>query len=129
MVKSVLFCCLGNICRSPMAEAVFISVLKEQGLRDQWKVDSAGTAGYHIGSKPDSRSAACCKSHGVPVDSRARQVTVQDFSDFDFVLCMDTSNLDDLQRLAKKNKNAAATISLFGSYDPEGESIIEDPYY
>ncbi|KAG1305347.1 hypothetical protein G6F64_008452 [Rhizopus arrhizus] len=124
---SVLFVCLGNICRSPMAEAVFTHIVKKNNLHCFSKIDSAGTAAYHVGEQPDSRSSACCRSHGVSVNHRARKVSKQDFDRFDYVLCMDKSNLRDLKSMAPSGSNAV--IKLFGEYDPEGELIIEDPYY
>ncbi|KAK9720699.1 Low molecular weight phosphotyrosine protein phosphatase [Basidiobolus ranarum] len=123
----VLFVCLGNICRSPMAEAVFAHTVKTKGLSDKFLIDSAGTAAYHVGETPDSRSTATCKKHGVPVNSRARQVSVKDYTDFDYILCMDESNLANLK--SRKPKNSKATVEMFGKYDPEGELVIEDPYY
>ncbi|KAI9246851.1 phosphotyrosine protein phosphatase I superfamily [Sporodiniella umbellata] len=125
---SVLFVCLGNICRSPMAEAVFTHTVKERKLQDKFsRIDSAGTAAYHTGETPDDRSVACCESHGVPVNHRARKVKEQDFNEFDYILCMDKSNLRNLQSAAPKNSKAI--VKLFGEYDPKGELIIEDPYY
>eukprot|EP00123_Amoebidium_parasiticum_P015893 comp23195_c0_seq1/m.37644 comp23195_c0_seq1/g.37644 ORF comp23195_c0_seq1/g.37644 comp23195_c0_seq1/m.37644 type:complete len:157 (-) comp23195_c0_seq1:804-1274(-) len=124
---SVLFVCLGNICRSPMAEAVFNHVAKQRGVADQWLVDSAGTSGWHIGSPPDSRSAAICKKHGVPVNHRGRAVVDEDFTRFQYLLCMDNSNLRDLKDMAPAN--STAIIKKLGDYDPQGPSIIEDPYY
>ncbi|KAI8974477.1 phosphotyrosine protein phosphatase I superfamily [Pilobolus umbonatus] len=125
---SVLFVCLGNICRSPMAEAVFAHVVKQRQLEGRIsKIDSAGTASWHVGNSPDSRSASTCKKHGVPVNHRARQVAKSDFNQFDHILCMDESNLSDLRSI--QPKGSKAVVELFGSYDPEGELIIEDPYY
>ncbi|KAG2201723.1 hypothetical protein INT46_003115 [Mucor plumbeus] len=125
---SVLFVCLGNICRSPMAEAVFAHTVQKNNLQGKiTKIDSAGTASYHVGSVPDSRSSSTCKSHGVPVKHKARKVSKNDFDEFDYVLCMDESNLSDLKRLAPKGSKAV--VKLFGEYDPQGELIIEDPYY
>ncbi|KAJ2220261.1 Low molecular weight phosphotyrosine protein phosphatase [Coemansia sp. RSA 485] len=124
----VLFVCLGNICRSPMAEAVFAHQVNQRLLNDRFHIDSAGTAGYHAGDKPDSRSAATCKAHGVPVNHRARQVQKEDFSQFDHILCMDNSNLRDLKRM--QPRGSKAQVSLFGAYDEQSPgSIIEDPYY
>ncbi|KAL1920566.1 uncharacterized protein VTP21DRAFT_943 [Calcarisporiella thermophila] len=125
--SSVLFVCLGNICRSPMAEAVFAHIVNSNGLAEQFEIDSAGTAGYHVGSTPDERSVATCVKHGVKVNHRARQVSKQDFDKFDYILCMDESNLRDLMDM--RPKNSKAKVHLFGSYDPQGKRIIQDPYY
>ncbi|KAJ1959307.1 Low molecular weight phosphotyrosine protein phosphatase [Dipsacomyces acuminosporus] len=124
----VLFVCLGNICRSPMAEAVFQHMVSKRKLGDRFLVDSAGTSNYHVGDKPDARSAATCRSNGVPVNHHARQVTASDFKKFDYILCMDESNLHELQR--KKPQGSKATVALFGTYSSEkGDRVIEDPYY
>ncbi|KAI9313982.1 phosphotyrosine protein phosphatase I superfamily [Dichotomocladium elegans] len=125
---NVLFVCLGNICRSPMAEAVFAHRVKELGLLEHFgKIDSAGTAGYHVGEAPDHRSAQTCRNHGVPVNHRARKVTQADYKNFDYILCMDRSNLETLEQMAPPKSKA--TVKLFGDFDPEGERIIRDPYY
>ncbi|KAJ3034478.1 hypothetical protein HDV00_005001 [Rhizophlyctis rosea] len=125
---SVMFVCLGNICRSPMAEAVFKHIVTEKGLEDRFNIiDSAGTAGYHVGEPPDSRSAATCRSHGVPVNHSAQKVNKNHYSQFDYLLCMDESNLIDLQ--SYKPRGSKATVQLFGDYDPKGDRIIKDPYY
>ncbi|KAJ1734313.1 Low molecular weight phosphotyrosine protein phosphatase [Coemansia biformis] len=124
----VLFVCLGNICRSPMAEAVFAHLVKTNGLYDRFVVDSAGTAAYHAGETPDKRTVQTCVSKGVPIKHRARRVRSSDFADFDYMLCMDQGNLDDLLRI--KPPGARAHVALFGSYSGEaGDRIIEDPYY
>ncbi|CAG8527970.1 15235_t:CDS:2 [Funneliformis caledonium] len=96
-----------------MAEAVFKDTVKQKGLESRFNIDSAGTGNYH--------------QHGVPVDHYARQVVKQDFKEFDYILCMDNSNLTSLQRT--KPKDSKATIKLFGEYDPQGERLIQDPYY
>ncbi|TPX63932.1 acid phosphatase [Spizellomyces sp. 'palustris'] len=125
---SVLFVCLGNICRSPMAEAVFKHVVKERGLEERLgAINSAGTAGYHVGEKPDPRSTATCVSHGVPVHHFAQQVSKNHFRDFDWILCMDESNLADLKR--KQPPGSTSKVQLFGEFDPKGDKIIKDPYY
>ncbi|KAJ1950158.1 Low molecular weight phosphotyrosine protein phosphatase [Linderina macrospora] len=124
----VLFVCLGNICRSPMAEAVFAHTVAQRNLQDHFLIDSAGTASYHVGSKPDPRSAATCRAHGVPVNHHGRQVQTSDFKKFDYILCMDESNLHDLRR--KRPIESHAEVALFGSFsDRKEDRIIEDPYY
>ncbi|GAA6029959.1 hypothetical protein JCM8097_009189 [Rhodosporidiobolus ruineniae] len=123
-MPSVLFVCLGNICRSPLAEAVFADICKKRGF-DDIEVDSAGTGGYHVGEAPDERSVAVCKKHGVPINSRCRQLQKSDFTSFDYVIGMDKSNMSNIERV--KPRNATATIAMFGSYG-DGR-VIEDPYY
>uniref|UniRef100_A0A3B3RXS9 Low molecular weight phosphotyrosine protein phosphatase n=1 Tax=Paramormyrops kingsleyae TaxID=1676925 RepID=A0A3B3RXS9_9TELE len=119
----------GNICRSPIAEAVFQKMATENGVGDDWRIDSAATSTYEIGSPPDHRGQACMQKHGVPMRHIARQVTKGDFETFDYILCMDESNLRDLKRKANAVKNCKAKIELLGSYDPQKQLIINDPYY
>ncbi|KAM3603327.1 uncharacterized protein V6R79_020448 [Siganus canaliculatus] len=127
--KSVLFVCLGNICRSPIAEAVFRKMATDAGVVDKWRIDSAATSTYEIGNPPDHRGKACMTRHGVPMQHVARQVTKDDFMSFDYILCMDESNLSELNRKAKSVKDYKAKIELLGSYDPQKQHIIKDPYY
>ncbi|XP_046726099.1 low molecular weight phosphotyrosine protein phosphatase isoform X1 [Silurus meridionalis] len=127
--KSVLFVCLGNICRSPIAEAVFRKMAVDSGVVDKWVIDSGATSDWNIGSTPDARGLACLRKHGIDTDHRARQVTKEDFMTFEYILCMDESNLSDLKRKANSVKNCKAKIELLGSYDPEKHDVIEDPYY
>ncbi|XP_026990374.1 low molecular weight phosphotyrosine protein phosphatase isoform X4 [Tachysurus fulvidraco] len=119
----------GNICRSPIAEAVFRKMATENGVVDKWRIDSAATSTYEIGNPPDYRGAACMKKHSVPMRHVARQVTKEDFVTFEYILCMDDSNLRDLNRKANSVKNSKAKIELLGSYDPEKQLVIKDPYY
>ncbi|XP_077367421.1 low molecular weight phosphotyrosine protein phosphatase isoform X3 [Festucalex cinctus] len=127
--KSVLFVCLGNICRSPIAEAVFRKMATEAGVVDQWLIDSGATSDWNVGCPPDARGLACLKAHAVDSAHRARQVTKDDFMNFEFILCMDESNLRDLNRKANNVKNHRAKIELLGAYDPQKQLIINDPYY
>lgn len=128
---SVAFVCLGNICRSPMAEAVFKHTVKEQNLQDKFiKIDSFGTARYHVGETPDERSASTCENNGVPVDHRAQQIKSKHFNEFDYIICMDESNLRNLQRLRPKDAEKGE-IHLFGDWNTNGKynKIVDDPYY
>ncbi|XP_029966475.1 low molecular weight phosphotyrosine protein phosphatase isoform X2 [Salarias fasciatus] len=127
--KSVLFVCLGNICRSPIAEAVFRKMATDAGVVDKWIIDSGATSDWNIGSAPDARGLACLSTHGIETSHRARQVTKDDFMSFQYILCMDENNLSELNRKAKTVKNPAAKIELLGSYDPQKQRIIKDPYY
>uniref|UniRef100_A0AAY4EIS3 Low molecular weight phosphotyrosine protein phosphatase n=1 Tax=Denticeps clupeoides TaxID=299321 RepID=A0AAY4EIS3_9TELE len=119
----------GNICRSPIAEAVFRKMATDSGIVDNWRIDSAATSTYEIGNPPDYRGQACMKRHGVHMQHTARQVTKDDFLSFDFILCMDESNLRDLNKKANTVKNFKAKVELLGTYDPEKQLIIKDPYY
>jgi len=119
-MTSVLFVCLGNICRSPTAEAVF----RARAGHADIKIDSAGTGAWHAGTPPDPRSRAEGERRGYSfVGQAARKVTVEDFYDFDFILAMDASNLSDLKNV--QPKNGTAHLSLFL---PDG-SDVPDPYY
>ncbi|KAB0343835.1 hypothetical protein FD754_020761 [Muntiacus muntjak] len=119
VTKSVLFMCLGNICRSPIAEAVFRKLVTDQNISDNWRIDSAATSTYELGSPPDYRGQACMKKHGIPV---SHYISIH-------ILCMDESNLRDMNRKSNQVKNCRAKIELLGSYDPQKQLIIEDPYY
>jgi len=127
---SVLFVCMGNICRSPTAEGVFRHVVKQAGMQDQIRIDSAGTHAYHIGESPDKRSQAVAKKNGVDLSTQiARKVQASDFDKFDYILAMDRSNLEDLKRLAL-NQKQKDKISLFMDYaDNWDNTEVPDPYY
>ncbi|VDC01887.1 unnamed protein product [Peniophora sp. CBMAI 1063] len=119
----VLVVCLGNICRSPMGEAVLRHVAKERGV--QIEVDSCGTAGYHIGEEPDERTVSTCRKYNVPIEHEARQVHRQDFYRFTHLLASDENNLRNLNSI--RPKDATAEVKLWGSY-LDGKPIA-DPYY
>ncbi|KAM8952703.1 low molecular weight phosphotyrosine protein phosphatase isoform 2-T2 [Pelodytes ibericus] len=127
--KSVLFVCLGNICRSPIAEAVFRKLVTDEGILNHWTIDSAATSDWNVGCSPDSRALNCLKTHGSETTHKARQITRDDFLSYDFILCMDESNLRDLKKKCSQVQNCKAKIELLGSYDPQKRLIIEDPYY
>ena len=123
---SVLFVCLGNICRSPLAEGIFRHQAETGGLADRFEVDSAGTGAYHSGEPPDSRSIAVAASHGIRLTGTARQVRADDFGRFDVIVAMDESNRRSLQRL----RGGGARIVMMRDYDPQaGDPDVPDPYY
>lgn len=128
----VLFVCLGNICRSPLAEGIFRDLLEERGLSHRFRVDSAGTGAYHVGEPPDPRSRRVAQEHGVTLEGRARQVRPEDFQTFDYVIAMDRENLRNLERL-EGGAGQSAALHLLREFDPEGEGPdggeVPDPYY
>ena len=128
---SVLFVCLGNICRSPLAEGVFVAAARDRGLAARIEADSAGTAAYHSGEPPDPRTAAVAARHGVPLHGLARQVTRHDFRRFDLIVAMDRSNRRSLERLRGHRRHpGAALIVMMRDYDPDPDSPdVPDPYY
>lgn len=125
---SILFVCLGNICRSPLAEGVFRSVIEARGFGDQVLVDSAGTGGWHQGSAPDPRSIAIAARHGIDIaGQKARKFRSDDFERFDLILGMDRSNIDDLRALAPAQ--AKDRVHLFLEYANGRTGEVPDPYY
>jgi protein-tyrosine phosphatase len=128
MPTRVLFVCLGNICRSPAAEAAFQHAAAEAGLASQFVIDSAGTGAWHVGEPADARMREAGRRRGIDVTSLARQVSVQDFTDFDHILAMDMTNLRALRRQAPVEHRSK--IRLFRDLDPEGTGEdVPDPYY
>ncbi|MGV3525827.1 MAG: low molecular weight protein-tyrosine-phosphatase [Candidatus Sericytochromatia bacterium] len=126
----VLFVCLGNICRSTMAEGIFAHLVMEAGLSGQIQADSAGTANYHPGREPDARTLAVLTRYQIPYTHRARQVVSADFSQFDYILAMDTDNFAQLNRVAQSLPEAAtARLEMMGRYLSEECAPIPDPYY
>lgn len=126
---SVLFVCLGNICRSPLAEGVFQHFVTEAGLSERFEIDSAGTGAWHVGELPDSRATMVASQHGVTLASRARQITEADLKHFDYIIGMDYENLRNLELMAQA-VGSEAPISLLRAFDTEDEGDeIPDPYY
>ncbi len=127
---NVLFVCLGNICRSPMAEGLFIHKVKEAGLDERIRVDSAGTGGWHVGERADARMRRVASQHGVDLPSRARKITVQDFKEFDYILAMDGRNLKDIEAKAPQRGDHPANIYKMRHFDPQAKGAdVPDPYY
>lgn len=126
MPVKILMVCLGNICRSPLAEGILQSKLPQ----GDFIVDSAGTGNWHAGQQPDHRSVATAKNRGLDIScQKARQIKVSDFTEFDHIYVMDTSNLNDVQQLAP-NASAKAKVKLMMDELFPGEKInVPDPYY
>jgi low molecular weight protein-tyrosine phosphatase len=126
----VCFVCLGNICRSPLAQGVFEKLIAEEGLQDQILVASAGTGDWHIGSPPDERMQQTANKYGVQLNSRGQQFQSGDFLNFDLILAMDDSNMSILEQLCL-HPEKAENLRMFRSFDPEnnGDLNVPDPYY
>lgn len=127
---AVLFVCLGNICRSPLAEGVFQHLVAKRGTSRRYHVDSAGTGAWHAGEPADPRSREVAERNGIFLRGRARQVQEEDFHQFDLILAMDRTNMADLET-AYPGSDARAKLRLFRELDPEGEGDLDvpDPYY
>jgi protein-tyrosine phosphatase len=125
----VLFVCLGNICRSPMAEGVFRHAVAAAGAQDLFRIDSAGTGGWHAGSPPDPRAQAALRKRGVDISGLcARQADEDDFYTFDLLLAMDADNRRDLLAIAPKGHEGK--VKLFLDYAPQAPTReVPDPYY
>ena len=124
----VLFVCLGNICRSPTAEGVFRHLVESEGLSEVIDVDSAGTAGYHVGQPPDGRSQDAARLRGIDLSGqRARQVKIHDFERFDYLLAMDDENFANLMAICPPNR--VRRVQLFMDYAPGMTKNVPDPYY
>ena len=128
-MPSVLFVCLGNICRSPTAEGVLRSIAAREFPGLNLDIDSAGTADYHVGEPPDRRTVAVARRRGYDLAGlRARQVQRDDFSRFNYVLAMDRANLVELERL--RPQGASTRLALFLEFAPEAPELeVPDPYY
>ena len=128
----VVFVCLGNICRSPLAEGVFRELVRREGLEERFEIDSAGTSNYHIGEQPDPRTVATARRRGLVLDHAARQFVAEDLETFDYVLAMDASNLGKVEKLARSRGGAGrAEVRLLREFDPEAGDDLEvpDPWF
>ena len=123
----VLMVCLGNICRSPLAEGILKNKVKQQKLA--WSVDSAGTGAYHVGQQPDPRSRAVAQKHGLDINmQRARQFTANDLEEFDFIFAMDRSNYRNILALAKTPKQKEK-VHLILEFTGATDHNVPDPYW
>jgi protein-tyrosine phosphatase len=127
-MQKVLFVCLGNICRSPVAEGIMLHLNEKHKLN--WTIDSAGTANYHVDEAPDKRTVANAKKNGVDLSKlRARQFKTEDFDAFDRILVMDKSNLQNVLRLAKHQDHKKKVDLFLNVLHPNSNSEVPDPYY
>jgi protein-tyrosine phosphatase len=125
--KSVLFVCMGNICRSPAAEGVFRHLVAQAGRDSEFRIDSAGTHGYHVGHPPDSRMRAAAAKRGFRLDSTARRLSLEDFEDFDLIVVMDDDNFMNVSAL---DPGYGAKVVRMSDYcRTEDASHVPDPYY
>ena len=126
----VLFVCLGNICRSPLAEGVFKSLVEAEGLAGRFVVDSAGTSAYHEGERADARMRRVAESRWVVLTSLSRPIVEADVERFDYLIVMDASNERDVRALAERVRPDAKVVRL-REFDPEadGDLDVPDPYY
>ena len=125
---NILFVCLGNICRSPLAEAIFADLVRQEGLSGAIFFDSAGTVGYHQGEAADPRARACARRHGLEITHRARILVPSDYERFDLLVGMDEANANDL-RMRAPTAAARRKVRLMRDWDPSGPGEVPDPYY
>jgi protein-tyrosine phosphatase len=124
----VLFVCLGNICRSPLAEGIFMQKVSEKGLSNHFEIDSCGTSTYHIGEQPDLRTIANAIKNGIELYHKGRQLIYLDFLNYDYILPMDQSNKRDVEKL--RPEDAKAEVLMMRYFDPlNKDADVPDPYY
>jgi protein-tyrosine phosphatase len=125
----ILFVCLGNICRSPLAECIFRHLARERDAEHRFEIDSAGTSGYHAGDPPDRRSVATARARGVEVMGRSRQLSRDDLTRFDLIIAMDEENRSGIERL-RRESGARVRLHRLREWDPEPDMHdVPDPYF
>ncbi len=123
----ILFVCLGNICRSPLAEAVFNEKIRVRELQNEFQSDSCGTGNYHVGDWPDDRTIKCANKNGILINHIGRQLSRADLDNFDLILAMDGSNLFSILKLSEESTRSK--VKLMRSFDPQGNGDVPDPYW
>jgi protein-tyrosine phosphatase len=126
---NVIFVCLGNICRSPLAEGVFRKLAIDAGVDEELHIDSMATSTYEIGNDPDPRTLKNAKEHGLELSHKAKQITKVDFLRANYVLAMDHKNIEALHSLLKLGDQAVTKLYLLRDFDPKGPGEIADPYF
>jgi len=125
----VIFICLGNICRSPLAEGIFRKLVEEAGLSEVITCDSAATSTYEIGNDPDHRTKRNAESHGLTLNHKAQQINLNLFNSSTLVLGMEPDNLLNIHKVLKLNNQVHAKIQLLRDFDPLGPGNVPDPYF
>ncbi len=129
MKKRILFVCLGNICRSPSAEAVFKHQLEKKGLAGKYFVDSAGTSAWHAGERADARMRRHAKKRGIELTSISRQFIPDDFDRFDYIVAMDRENMEQLRRAARNKQDLEKLFYMTDFSKKFNYNHVPDPYY
>lgn len=128
-MKKVLFVCLGNICRSPAAEGVFIHLVNEAGLSEHFRIDSAGTSSFHVGERADSRMLDHASRRGIDLPSRSRQFVKEDFQNFDYIIAMDRSNHRNILGVSNSSEDHKKVFMMSDFKIAREEIDVPDPYY